>query len=590
MIIAESPGQNEERENEPFVGDAGELLAKALPISLSSDQLYITNAFCCRPFQKDAALLKRGTLVCHDRLMAEIAQFPRDVILTLGGPALWSVTGDYNLKITRERGKTYPSALATKGIFTALHPAFLLRGGGNYNQFVADIARAFNAIGIKTPPSSLHNFKPTNVIKEPKYTVVTLENVVPILHHLNQRSLINGAIIGDLETTGFDRQADEILVFGVCVDPEEVFIFDNEWMFNPTFIEQIVEHLNHHWVWHNGKFDIAFLQHRKIKARVDDDTMLMNYTLNEHPGYHDLEQVAMDLLEIDPYKHMLDAYLPHKGASYAHVPKPILYEYLAKDCSSTLQIYRVLKQRVAEDEGLVKLNKYTLVPASNFLCKVESRGLPIDLEKLDLNRQRLKKEISSELEFVHGISQEKWPGVSVNPNSWDEVATLLYDKMGLRVKGKRNTRKETLVRIRPPHPVIPSILKYRTLLKQLSTTVEGLAKFIGVNGKVYPNLLLHGTKTGRLASRKPNVQNIPRDKMMRDMICASPGRILFKADLDQAELRVLCVASGDKFLTRIFSDNSLNLHDEMSDFLFGKSWTEEQRMRSKAVNFGIPYG
>jgi len=97
--------------------------------------------------------------------------------------------------------------------------------------------------------------------------------------------------------------------------------------------------------------------------------------------------------------------------------------------------------------------------------------------------------------------------------------------------------------------------------------------------------------------RKPNLQNIPRSPFIRACFIPRPGYIFLEIDLNQAELRSLAELSGDEYLCKLFNDNTRNLHDEMSEFLFPgwssrkSTWQgKEDRMRAKAVNFGIPYG
>jgi DNA polymerase-1 len=101
--------------------------------------------------------------------------------------------------------------------------------------------------------------------------------------------------------------------------------------------------------------------------------------------------------------------------------------------------------------------------------------------------------------------------------------------------------------------------------------------------------LLHGTVTGRLSSRKPNLQNIPRDSKIKNIFCAAPGNVLIEFDYKGAELRVLAYLSQDDFLRNVFLTGR-DLHDEVAAFLFGQNFTKEQRVKAKNVNFGIAYG
>jgi DNA polymerase-1 len=125
------------------------------------------------------------------------------------------------------------------------------------------------------------------------------------------------------------------------------------------------------------------------------------------------------------------------------------------------------------------------------------------------------------------------------------------------------------------------------------------------DGCVHSTFLIQGTPTGRLASNKPNVQNIPRDKDLRSTFMARPGYRLLEVDLNQAELRSLACTSGDKYLVDLYNaseEEGRSLHDEMAEFLAERAGDnydrnnldlydgDRKRMRAKAVNFGIPYG
>jgi DNA polymerase I len=109
------------------------------------------------------------------------------------------------------------------------------------------------------------------------------------------------------------------------------------------------------------------------------------------------------------------------------------------------------------------------------------------------------------------------------------------------------------------------------------------------DGRVHPTLMLHGTRTGRLAHKV--IANIPRDKRIRGMYQAAKGHVIIKCDEDQAELRALAALSGDPELCAIYRSNTRKLHREVSDDIWGAgNWHEEQYMRAKALNFGIIYG
>jgi DNA polymerase-1 len=183
-----------------------------------------------------------------------------------------------------------------------------------------------------------------------------------------------------------------------------------------------------------------------------------------------------------------------------------------------------------------------------------------------------------------------------------QMAELLYDGVRLpMIKGSRSTDADTLDML-PANPVVAKVKEYRRSAKIYSTYVKCLYDFdldpqgkpgdnLHSDGYIHSTYLLHGSVTGRLASRNINVQNIPREADIRSQFVVKEGRRYIELDLNQAELRCLAELSRCPDLGAIYLDEKHpGLHHEMSVFLFGEGYTDEDKMRTKAVNFGIVYG
>jgi DNA polymerase-1 len=186
-----------------------------------------------------------------------------------------------------------------------------------------------------------------------------------------------------------------------------------------------------------------------------------------------------------------------------------------------------------------------------------------------------------------------------------QVQVVLYDCLNLPIpkqgkeKGKRTTNKKWLDYLSKTasHKFIEKLLEHRKVSKLLSTYIEGIAERVdimfGPDGKEYwvyhPDYRLHGTVTGRLA--EPVIVLIPRKQggVKKMFMPTQPGWVLVQADYSQAELRGLAVFSNDPYLRQVYFQGR-DLHDEMSVTLYGPNFTSEQRVRTKAINFGIPYG
>lgn len=608
VIVGEAPGKEEIKKRMPFVGPSGVVLQAALdqfPAG-SFPEPYITNVV---PHLitgvKDMAVLQQLVAKNRQRVLEEIAKHPRKVILGLGNAAMWALTGDYNMKITRVRGKLFSSSLANQGIVASTHPAYLLRGSGSLRQFKADIAYAINLANGGSP----HTFIP------PTWEYVdTLEKAQEFVQRVKDHK---GDIAGDLETGGFSHRLDKVLMGGFTLDGKHVYIIPGtKAEYIKAGLPDIFAHIGEMWstdaqfVWHNGKFDIKFLRHQyRQPARVDHDTMLLSYSLDETRGIHDLETVAADWLGSPNWKGELDAH-KKKNQSYDVIPEPILTQYMAYDIVNTYNLKRVLYPLVLNDPASSLLYHKTLIPGSEYLAQIESAGMFVDLKRVEENRIEMQAEADKLREALNQQSIEAGYG-PINPNSPIQLCSFLYNTLKLSTK-TRATDARTLESL-PAHPAVSILQNYRKVNKGLTTYVTPVTDHLQDDGRVHQSYLIHGTATGRLACRDPNLQNIPRDPKLRGQFIPRPGYCFIEVDLNQAELRSLAALSGDPELVRIYTDpTSKGLHEEVRAEIFGypKDWTpeqldrfykrwyttelkrvlEEQKMRAKNTNFGIIYG
>lgn len=580
VIIGEAPGANEIRTGEPFVGQAGQLLNRVLErAGIDRRTCYVTNSMLCRPTESPPP--REAIDACRGRVTAELGAYPRQLIITLGNSALRSITGNHNLKITHERGRIidtpYGPAVPT------IHPAAVLRGYSDFPRLLKDVAYA----------GSLIAGAPRRTAGTTKYTVVTEQSIAKAVKFLLQHSIL----AADIETSGYNPLVDRILSVAVSWEKNHVAVFPDTLLAHKE-LRRLFEEPGPKWIWHNGKFDTSFLRVVGVRARVDGDTMLMHYALDEARGTHDLKQLAGDYLGAPDYKLELRKYLPRVSDSFELVPRPVLYKYQAKDADCTGQLYPLLRVQLERHPTLVKLYEDLLIPASHFLQRVEARGMYVNQPYLDELEKKLETVLTAQheaiLEEVAGYwdpeqySREtgaKTAPVQFNPGSPLQLRWVLSKNLKRTVA---TTREDTLIKL-PQSRLVKALLKYRETAKALSTYVRGIRGEIDPDGRVRSTYLLHGTATGRLSSRGPNMQNIPRDKTIRNVFQAPPGRLLVEMDYSQIELRVLAYLSGDQFLRDVYM-RGRDLHDEVALALFGPKFTKEQRVRAKFVNFGIAYG
>lgn len=235
------------------------------------------------------------------------------------------------------------------------------------------------------------------------------------------------------------------------------------------------------------------------------------------------------------------------------------------------------------------------IPLANVLAKMENIGFAVDRQGIENYGKMLSMQINAlEAEIYESA------GVKFNINSPKQLGKVLFEDLGLPCKKKTksgySTNAEVLESLKHDHPVVEMVLQYRTLSKLNSTYCEGLLKVIEDDGRIHSSFNQTETRTGRISSTEPNLQNIPvRTELGREMrrfFCAKDGWTLVDADYSQIELRVLAHISQDKNMIEAFKNNE-DIHAITASQVFGMPLdmvTPIMRSRAKAVNFGIVYG
>ncbi len=235
------------------------------------------------------------------------------------------------------------------------------------------------------------------------------------------------------------------------------------------------------------------------------------------------------------------------------------------------------------------------IPLAVVLAAMEREGVAVDGAGVTHFGEALQQQIDT---LVAAITEAV--GYEFNLNSPKQLAKALFEDLGLPAKKKTksgySTNAEVLEALRNAHPAVGMLLDYRTLSKLKSTYCDGLTKEIGADGRIHSSFNQTETRTGRISSTEPNLQNIPvRQELGRELrrfFRAKPGYVLCDADYSQIELRVLAALSGDPTMTATFN-NEEDIHRITASQVFGvpeSMVTPLMRSQAKAVNFGIVYG
>ena len=303
------------------------------------------------------------------------------------------------------------------------------------------------------------------------------------------------------------------------------------------------------------------------------DSMLAGYLSNPSSSSYDLERLSSEYsatAEIDTADSELNL------------------------SATAFSVYKALYTEL-EKTGQLKLLTDIELPLAAVLGDMELTGIKVDSAAL--------KEHSKELALrIEALEKEIFEliGFEFNLNSPKQLGVALFERLGLPAKKKTksgySTNAEVLEELRDHHPAVGMIIKYRGLAKLKSTYCDSLLQTVAADGRIHSTFNQTETRTGRISSLEPNLQNIPvrtdEGKVFRKFFIAESGKTLIDADYSQIELRVLAHMANDSAMCEAFSSGA-DIHTSTAAQVFGMPIdmvTPLMRSRAKAVNFGIVYG
>lgn len=323
---------------------------------------------------------------------------------------------------------------------------------------------------------------------------------------------------------------------------------------------------------HNIKPVYEALEKMGINAEgVDFDTLLAAYLLNPSSSNYDIERLAQE--------YGITGVLANKTESEAYL-LPKLIEALGEKIKENSQ-----------DKLLQEIE----LPLAKVLAEMENVGFEVDADGIKSYGEDLTEKISKLTSEIY-----ESVGYEFNINSPKQLGVALFEKLGLptgkKTKSGYSTSAEVLENLKYVHPCVDMILEYRAYSKLKSTYCDGMLKVISEDGRIHSNFNQTETRTGRISSTEPNLQNIPvRTEMGRELrkfFCAKDGCVLVDSDYSQIELRVLAHVANDKNMIRAFEEGD-DIHAITASEVFNVPMimvTPLIRSRAKAVNFGIVYG
>jgi uracil-DNA glycosylase family 4 len=546
MIIGESPGNDQ----------AGKLLTTLLDeVGLSRDEVYITNAVRCRP-PDNRTPTKREMASCSVWTNYEISQVKPKAILLLGGTPLKAVLGLTGIK------KLRGTPIEKDGIsyLPTLHPAYVLRDERFRGVLKTDLKK-FKAMmrgggRVSTPGLNVRIVR----------SRLDLEDMID-----NVRQ--DYGMTFDLETSSLNAFTGYPVSLGVGTRDTQWIILINhsQEKSNPKFVERCVEeltNLNKPKCGHNVKFDSLWMkEYFGVDWFGDHDTMLAHYVLDEN-SLHGLDAVASEKYGALDWDVPLSLKHGLTGTVDQHC------EYLALDVFYTYKLWMDQMDELDDELSVKRLFEKLIMPVSQMYTQIEYNGVYVDQEKFNKCEHKLRGDIAAaEIEL-----NRHFPGV--NWGSTQQVAKVLFDDLELTpldktAKGKPSTSESVLKRLAAHHPIPALLMKRRAAAQQLSFFIEGWKPYF-VNGRLHPSFKIHGTVTGRPSCVDPNLQQIPRDPFIRQLITAPEGWELVEVDLSQIELRLAADMSGDPEMMRCFTEG-IDIHwlTAMREIFRGDGYYEE---------------
>ena len=247
-----------------------------------------------------------------------------------------------------------------------------------------------------------------------------------------------------------------------------------------------------------------------------------------------------------------------------------------------------------KNKEMYDLFKNIEMPLGIVLGDMEFDGINVDKKTLEEMGKEIGEKVEVLTKEIYDLAGEEF-----NISSPQQLGDILFEKLllphGKKGKTGYSTAVDVLNKLKGKHPIIEKILEYRSLTKLYTTYIEGLIKEISSDNKIHTIYNQALTRTGRLSSQEPNLQNIPaRDeygKLIRKAFIPSEDLIM-SGDYSQIELRILSSIANVESLINAFN-NDLDIHSKTASDIFKKDISEitsQERRVAKAVNFGIIYG
>ncbi len=441
-----------------------------------------------------------------------------------------------------------------------------------------------------------------NKIEENYFVVSNWENFFSLKKKLYNSDLV--AFTVDIENPKNNCLEIELSGLSFSVEPGKAFCipfknYGNDSYLIPQLPKNEVLSFLRPWLEDSKPKKITFDTKKNIHALMNEgiyysgtleDIMLASYMLNPEASVT-LENLANRFL-LNSSEQKKD----YPGHSLKNFNNKTDFYKLAESSDLIFKLYLRLKQPVAQQIRLSKIYSIDL-KLTKILADIERKGIALDISLLTDQSRKLSLRMQELEQRIFKLTNTKF-----NLNSSKELGDVLFKKMEIPIlrrtsTGKPATNEEVLKRLSLEYTLPKIVLEYRGFAKIKSTYTDKLPSMVNpITNRIHTNYSQIATKTGRLASFNPNLQNVPirskEGRQVREAFIPKRGFFLLSADYSQIELRVVAHLSGDQNLKLAFSEEK-DIHRTTASDIFRipeHKVDKEQRRFAKIVNFGLIYG
>lgn len=534
-----------------------------------------------------------------------------DAILSLGNEALFVTTGHSGIMKWRGKELTYRINGYDIPLIASIAPGAVDRNPSQAQLLRADMSAAHRMITGTAPPEGTLPDRITAVTTKEK------------LYELRRAMSTADAVAFDLETSSFDELAEGSFIVSIALTLKHdrqltcwavplchrASVWASRWQRVLQIIAEGMRKVPVR-IAHNAKFDCRWMAQFDAAVPVNWDTMLAAHLLDENraKGLKSLSRILLDAPEWD---------IQIKGGKtsqpwYHQHPLKEILKYNALDTWHTMRLFELFDPEVAVDSRLSTLFSKLVMPASQSLVHIERRGVHVDADKLNasavLVRDTLNR-IHHDLEQYLPPDNELPYPVNWNPSNFLRWFLFTYLEMPVIRVGKTgpSTAEDVMTHLAAQDYPVAKLLVERVKWQKFNTSfIAPYTELITAESRLHTTFKIAGTVTGRLSSGKAdaekvtgarnlrgvNLQQVPRDPIIRGVFGAPPGWTFIEADYSQIELRIAAELARESTMLGLYSRGE-DIHMTMAMRMTGKpasSVTSEERKKAKAVNFGFLYG